>query len=115
MELVEGQDLSVRITRRPMAAADAVTIARQTADALETAHERGVVHRDLKPSKRHRSHVVLFDSGTKNSVRTAPESLWPLTSFFWRFQNIESELAGGIHAGLASGWASRRRVVGGWV
>lgn len=50
MELVEGDDLSVRITRGPMALAEALPIAQQIADALEAAHERGIVHRDLKPA-----------------------------------------------------------------
>ena len=50
MELVEGDDLSALIARGPMAIADALPIARQIADALEVAHELGVVHRDLKPA-----------------------------------------------------------------
>jgi Tol biopolymer transport system component len=50
MELVEGEDLSALISRAPLALPDAVAIAAQIADALEAAHESGVVHRDLKPA-----------------------------------------------------------------
>jgi eukaryotic-like serine/threonine-protein kinase len=50
MELVEGEDLSARITRGPLAFGEALPIARQIAEALEAAHERAIVHRDLKPA-----------------------------------------------------------------
>jgi Tol biopolymer transport system component len=50
MELVEGEDLSVIIARGAIPIADALPIAKQIADALEAAHELGVVHRDLKPA-----------------------------------------------------------------
>jgi len=50
MELVEGEDLSERIKRRPIPVDEAIPIALQIAEALEAAHEQGIVHRDLKPA-----------------------------------------------------------------
>jgi Tol biopolymer transport system component len=50
LELVEGPTLDQRIAQGRLPAEEAVAIARQIAEALEFAHERGVVHRDLKPA-----------------------------------------------------------------
>jgi eukaryotic-like serine/threonine-protein kinase len=50
MELVEGEDLSERIARGAMPLEEALPIAKQIAEALEGAHEQGVIHRDLKPA-----------------------------------------------------------------
>src|SRR5262245_24461796 len=50
MELVEGEDLSERISRGPIPVDEALPIAKQIAEALEAAHEQGIIHRDLKPA-----------------------------------------------------------------
>jgi eukaryotic-like serine/threonine-protein kinase len=50
MELVEGDDLARRLANGPLPVDEALPIARQIADALEAAHEAGVIHRDLKPA-----------------------------------------------------------------
>ncbi len=71
MELVEGEDLSARISRGPLPLADAVAIARQIAAALEAAHELGFVHRDLKSSNirvREDGTVKVLDFGLAKAM-----------------------------------------------
>ena len=46
LELIEGETLADRIARGAIPLADTLTIARQVADALDAAHEKGIVHRD---------------------------------------------------------------------
>ncbi len=50
MELVPGEDLAERLKRGAIPVDEAIAIARQIGEALEEAHEKGVVHRDLKPA-----------------------------------------------------------------
>jgi serine/threonine-protein kinase len=74
MELVEGEDLSQRITRGAIALDEALPIARQIAEALEAAHEQGIIHRDLKPANikvRPDGTVKVLDFGLAKAL--APE------------------------------------------
>jgi len=50
LELVDGPTLDDRIASGSIPLNEALHLARQIADALETAHDRGIVHRDIKPS-----------------------------------------------------------------
>ena len=59
LELVEGPTLADRIKRGPIPLDEALPIAKQIAEALEAAHEAGVIHRDLKPS-----NIKVRDDGT---------------------------------------------------
>jgi len=50
LELVEGPTLADRISKGPIPLDEALPIAKQIAEALEAAHQQGVIHRDLKPA-----------------------------------------------------------------
>ena len=50
MELVEGETLAERLDRGAIPVEEGLPIALQIAEALEAAHEKGVIHRDLKPA-----------------------------------------------------------------
>ena len=50
MELVEGATLAHRIAQGAIPIDEALPIAKQIAEALETAHEQSIIHRDLKPA-----------------------------------------------------------------
>ncbi|HNH82384.1 MAG TPA: bifunctional serine/threonine-protein kinase/formylglycine-generating enzyme family protein [Acidobacteriota bacterium] len=49
MEYLEGESLRDRIYRHTMTAAEAIEILSETCGAVDAAHKRGVIHRDLKP------------------------------------------------------------------
>jgi serine/threonine protein kinase len=59
MEWIEGQDLSVRLQAGALPVAETIALARAVAEALASAHARGIVHRDVKPS-----NVLLLGGST---------------------------------------------------
>ena len=69
MPFLEGQSLDKRIRQGPLPLADALEIAVQTCQALEEAHDKDIVHRDIKTAnimvrqRGSRLHATLMDFG----------------------------------------------------
>jgi len=59
LEYVEGETLAARLKRGALPVGEALELCRQIAEALEAAHEKGVIHRDLKPG-----NVMVKPDGT---------------------------------------------------
>jgi serine/threonine-protein kinase len=71
MELVPGRPLSERLAAGPLPEPEIRALGAQIAEALEAAHERGVVHRDLKPANillGERGQVKVLDFGLAKLV-----------------------------------------------
>ena len=76
LELVEGPTLADRISKGPIPLDEALPIAKQIAEALEPAHEAGVIHRDLKPANievREDGTVKVLDFGLAKALDPAPD------------------------------------------
>ena len=74
LELVEGPTLAERIAEGPIPVDEALPIATQIVDALEGAHEAGVIHRDLKPANikvREDGTVKVLDFGLAKALESS--------------------------------------------
>jgi len=77
MPYVEGESLRHRLIRQKrLPVADAITIARDVADALAYAHSQGIVHRDIKPENilLEAGHPVVSDFGIARAISVADAS-----------------------------------------
>ncbi len=72
MEFVEGELLSSRVAKGPLAIREVVEIGLQVTDALDEAHARGIVHRDVKSAnlmRTERGLVKVLDFGLAKFVK----------------------------------------------
>jgi serine/threonine protein kinase len=101
LELVEGETLADRIARGPIPVQQALDIAKYVCEALEAAHERGVVHRDLKPANVKISpdgRVKVLDFGLAKAMESSPAS--------GTFSNSPTLTLGATQAGVILGTAA---------
>ncbi len=79
MELVDGESLAARIEREgPLSERQAAAIAADVADALFQAHQRGIIHRDVKPGNvllAADGRTRLVDFGIAHSLEAAADRL----------------------------------------
>src|SRR5262245_40167509 len=74
MELLEGETLAQRLTRQRFEIAELLDTAIQIVDALESAHAKGIVHRDMKPANifvNSRGQAKILDFGLAKMERTS--------------------------------------------
>ena len=73
MEFVEGELLSTRVAQGPLPIREAIDVGLQVADALDEAHSRGIIHRDIKSAnliRTDRGLVKVLDFGLAKFLAT---------------------------------------------
>ncbi len=102
MELVRGEPLSTLIARGPLPTEETLRIVEEAAWALQAAHERGFVHRDVKPGNilvRNDGMVKLTDFGIAKAADAVPVTRSGMVMGTAHY--IDPEQASGAEAGPA--------------
>ncbi len=94
MELLEGEPLDKRVAGRPLPLDRLLDLAIQVADALDAAHAKSIVHRDIKPQNifiTHRSQAKVLDFGLAKLVPKAVAGLVGATAAPSTMATVDSE------------------------
>ena len=78
MEYVEGQDLKEKLEKEPLSLSESLRITLEIAEALEDAHNKGILHRDLKPANimiTPQNHVKVMDFGLAKRFLSGEETI----------------------------------------
>jgi serine/threonine-protein kinase len=116
MELVEGETLERKLKDARMPVEEALQLALQIAEALEAAHEKGVMHRDLKPANimvSGNGQVKVLDFGLAKAFTADPKQTAvghsPALSLAMTQQGLVLGTAGYMSPEQASGQATDQR------
>jgi serine/threonine protein kinase len=103
MRYIDGSNLAQRLQEGPLPIAETAGIVSQVASALDTAHQRGVIHRDVKPANilLAGSHAYLTDFGITREIVGAAD-LTQTGVFMGTIDYAAPEQASGAGAGPAS-------------
>jgi len=96
LEFVEGQTLAEKLNAGPLPFEEALTVAIQIAEGVAAAHERGLIHRDLKPNNImicRTGHVKVMDFGLAKQLIAQPAESDDITSVAG-LQTLDGSLIG---------------------